>query len=92
MTDAPEQIAEDIACAYSDLSAVDLCNLQMQIESALKRVKAAAYRQGVEDAAKAVDEAGYYCVPPYDETGSLPEQIDHSIEAIRTLEYKPEGE
>lgn len=39
----------------------------------------------LEQASQAVEEAGYYCIPPYDETGSLPEQIDYSAAAIRAM-------
>jgi len=45
------------------------------------RVRAEALR----DAAEAVASAGYYCVPPYDETGDLSRQIDHSESAILAL-------
>ncbi len=52
-------------------------------KAALERMLAEARRDGMERAAQIVDSAGYYCVPPYDETGNLAEQIDHSVDAIR---------
>jgi hypothetical protein len=51
------------------------------LEAYRRQVRAEALRE----AAEAVANAGYYCVPPYDETGDLSLQIDHSQAAILAL-------
>lgn len=58
-------------------------------QQALDAAREEGRRAGLEEAAQAVDDAGWYCIPPYEETGDLSEQIDHSLAAIRALIDKP---
>lgn len=45
----------------------------------------AAKIEGMREAGKAIEDAGYYCIPPYEGTGNLDQQITYSNDAITAL-------
>lgn len=51
----------------------------------LQRICRKVYQQALHDAVRAIENAGYYCVPEYDNASQLDKQIDYSKKAIQSL-------
>lgn len=55
------------------------------------RSEAEVWNEAIEAAITALEEAGYYCVPTYEETGDLFLQLNYTEEAIQALKRPTEG-
>jgi hypothetical protein len=70
-----------VRIASEDVRALTPDDARAAYDAAIRAAKI----EGMREAGKAIEDAGYYCIPPYEGTGNLDQQITYSNDAITAL-------